>query len=257
MEDPLKEIESVILTITSAVNPEIQKAAILRYFAPDVTFRHPLTTIPSSSLKFAAPHTTSTDLVPSPFPANQASPSLTDKTWYWHSSISTWLSPTGWLTRSSRETVLRVYQWYRVLSPVLVVRVKNITYDREKEEMFIEVIQTFHIRWNPLPPADLITHINLRKLPSNLYVIAAQEDFYHPEDLVSFVIPPFAPVVHTLLLLGAWVCVIQAWLGSVLGFWSVRDGEGGRGVSLNPEGEELPPQSEQERKDLGNEGVSH
>ena len=71
--------------------------------------------------------------------------------------------------------------------------------------------------------ARLITHITLRELPyatpagKRLYVIAAQEDFYHPEDLLSFVAPLLVPVLTALLLLGTWACVIGAWLGGALG----------------------------------------
>ena len=69
----------------------------------------------------------------------------------------------------------------------------------------------------------MITHITLRELPyatpagKRLYVIAAQEDFYHPEDLLSFVAPLLVPVLTALLLLGTWACVIGAWLGGALG----------------------------------------
>ncbi|EKM51096.1 uncharacterized protein PHACADRAFT_177788 [Phanerochaete carnosa HHB-10118-sp] len=42
MQDPQKEIPDVVNLITAAVNPEIQEAAVLRYYAPDAAFRHPL-----------------------------------------------------------------------------------------------------------------------------------------------------------------------------------------------------------------------
>ncbi|KZT01936.1 uncharacterized protein LAESUDRAFT_730632 [Laetiporus sulphureus 93-53] len=241
MEDPARDIEDVILSITSAVNPEAQKAAILRYFAPDASFRHPLCTVPSDA--------------DTPYPASQSSPSFARWT-----QLSRKLSPTGIATASSRETILCVYQWYRTMSPRLKVEVRKVVWDEPRMEIYVDVVQTFHIRWNPLPPAQsrLITHLNLRKVSPRsqdarpLYVIVAQEDFYHPADLLAFVLPPLVPILHFLLILGTWACVFGAWFGAVSGFWTIKRGEGDREVKLEHAGESLPTPAPGEQQTLTN-----
>lgn len=54
---------------------------------------------------------------------------------------------------SARDTLLAILQWYRIMSPLLSVRVTDVTYDKEKNSMFLDVTQTFHIRWSPFNPA--------------------------------------------------------------------------------------------------------
>ncbi|OSX62775.1 hypothetical protein POSPLADRAFT_1033455 [Postia placenta MAD-698-R-SB12] len=232
MENPVEEIEGVVLSITSATNPETQKAAILRYFTPDATFRHPLCTIPSS---FAAPPAGAVGS-----PTLPHTPSL--------------------LPLSSRDTILRIYQWYRVLSPRLTVRVRKVVYDPARHEMWLDIVQTFHLFFSPLRPAQarLATHIALRESPHpsgdpgrHMYHIAGQEDWYHPEDLMALLVPPLVPIVHFLLILGTWASVLGAWFGSVLGLWAAHAGEGGQGVELQPAGEPLPTPAKDEGKVLG------
>ncbi|RPD54553.1 hypothetical protein L226DRAFT_539301 [Lentinus tigrinus ALCF2SS1-7] len=48
MEDPAKEIDTVVRLVTGAMDPESQNAAALKYYAPDVTFRHPLSVVASA-----------------------------------------------------------------------------------------------------------------------------------------------------------------------------------------------------------------
>ncbi|KZT64513.1 hypothetical protein DAEQUDRAFT_814920 [Daedalea quercina L-15889] len=251
MENPAAELEDVILAVTASLNPEVQKAAIYRYFAPDVSFRHPLCTVPSSTQPTTVfPPSQSSPVLhtyplPLPLPFFKGLPAF----------VARLLTPTGLATSSSRETVLRVYQWYRVLSPRLRVQVKKVVYDEPRKEAYAEVVQRFHIRWNVFMPAAesrLITHITLRELPyatpagKPLYVIAAQEDFYHPEDLLSFGAPLLVPFLTAALLLSTWACVVGAWLGGLAGYWTVRPGEGGKGVELQPGREHLPPPDKEE-----------
>ncbi|KAH9840853.1 uncharacterized protein C8Q71DRAFT_721308 [Rhodofomes roseus] len=244
MENPAAEIEDVILAITASLNPDVQRAAIYRYFAPDASFRHPLCTVPPSSKPATVyPPSQASPVLhafPSPLPFLRRLPAF----------VVRLLTPTGLATSSSRETILRVYQWYRVLSPHLRVHVNNVVYDAARNEIYAEVVQRFHIRWNVLMPAAesrLITHITLRELPhaapagKPLYVIAAQEDFYHPEDLLAFVAPLLVPLLLALLLLGTWACVLGASLGRAAGYWRVKrgGGEGVHGIELEPRG--APP----------------
>ena len=45
MQDPTKEISSVVTLITAAVSPDIQSAAFHKYFTSDAGFRHPLCSV--------------------------------------------------------------------------------------------------------------------------------------------------------------------------------------------------------------------
>ncbi|RDX40647.1 hypothetical protein OH76DRAFT_311169 [Lentinus brumalis] len=42
MEDPAREMAEVARLVTGATDPEVQDAAVLKYYAPDMAFRHPL-----------------------------------------------------------------------------------------------------------------------------------------------------------------------------------------------------------------------
>ena len=50
------------------------------------------------------------------------------------------------------DYILVAQRWYRVLSPHLEIEVKNATYNESTRELFVEVVQVFHIRVSPLPP---------------------------------------------------------------------------------------------------------
>ncbi|KAI0700853.1 hypothetical protein C8T65DRAFT_580001 [Cerioporus squamosus] len=212
MEDPANEIANVATLVTAAINPEIQKAAVLKYYAADMRFRHPLCAVSP------APH--------------------------------------------SRDAMLSILQWYRILSPVLSVHVNHVTYDAERNSAYLDITQTFHIRWSPLKPAParLIVHLVLRPVPSptdpskTVYVIAEQEDFYHPDDLAALVVPPLIPLIRLGLHAATFACRVNARIFEALGYWSVKDGEGGQGVELRPEGEPLPAPAEDEERELASRG---
>ncbi|KAF7416298.1 hypothetical protein PC9H_002563 [Pleurotus ostreatus] len=53
----------------------------------------------------------------------------------------------------SRDTVLGVYQWYRVMSPKLELDVKSVTYNQEESMIVLDIVQTFHIFISPFKPA--------------------------------------------------------------------------------------------------------
>ncbi|KAI8977820.1 hypothetical protein BD414DRAFT_495727 [Trametes punicea] len=208
MENPADEIANVAVLVTAAVNPEIQKATVLKYYAPDAGFRHPFCAVD-----------------PAP---------------------------------NSRAAILSILQWYRILSPVLSLRVTSVTYDQEKHSVFLDITQVFHIRWSPFRPAPsrLLVHLTLRPEPSpedpskTVYLITEQEDFYHPDDIAALLIPPLKPVVAGALHASTLACKVQARVFGMLGYWSVRNGEGGRGVNLQPSGEPLPPVGANEEREL-------
>lgn len=42
MEDPVRDIISVVHDLTATDSPDVQRAAVYKYFAPNAGFHHPL-----------------------------------------------------------------------------------------------------------------------------------------------------------------------------------------------------------------------
>jgi len=128
---------------------------------------------------------------------------------------------------NSRNSILGIYQWYRVMSPTIKLEVTGVTYNASRHELFLDVIQDFHIRWSPLQPAPARLMVHVVLAPSvddpKRFVISLHEDFYHPEDVAALTIPPLVPVVRLLLRAGALASNVNAFLFSKLGFWAVQD----------------------------------
>ncbi|GBE85807.1 hypothetical protein SCP_0803290 [Sparassis crispa] len=195
MEDPAKEVSQVVQLLTAAVSPEVQRAAVLRYYTPDASFRHPVCAVPPST---APP---------------------------------------------SRNAVLGIYQWYRVISPRIDLTVRRVLLDpAHPTHLFLQIEQLFHLRWSPLAPAPshLTVHLTLRPVQEDggktLYYIESQEDFYHPDDLVALLVPPLAPLVRCALFLAALQSNIGRHIAAMFGCWSIKPDEGGhRGAAPRPE----------------------
>ncbi|KAH7106071.1 hypothetical protein BKA62DRAFT_688779 [Auriculariales sp. MPI-PUGE-AT-0066] len=123
----------------------------------------------------------------------------------------------------SREAILKIYQWYRILSPKLLITVNDRTWVEQSTEafmdaqpssptlpvamvqrgtMFLDITQTFHLFFSPFSPrpAHLVTKLTLVKEGGALWFIDKQEDFYQPEDICNLIIPPLAS--PTLLIKG-------------------------------------------------------
>lgn len=120
----------------------------------------------------------------------------------------------------SRDRILGIYQWYRVLSPTITIDVQEVAYNREKNVLYLDITQKFHIRYSPLEPAParLITKLTLQK-HGELHYIALQEDFYHPEDFVALIIPPLRPVIGLTLRTASLISAINARVAQAFGIW--------------------------------------
>ncbi|KAI0084569.1 hypothetical protein BDY19DRAFT_971027 [Irpex rosettiformis] len=177
MQNPREEIAGVVSLLTATDNPETQKAAVARYYAVDVAFKHPLCEVSSSP--------------------------------------------------GSRDQLLGILQWYRVLSPTIKIQTNQVTYDEEKAQLFLDISQEFHIRWSPFraAPARLLVHLSLR--PSvddpNLLVISRHEDFYHPDDFSTLLLPPLTPLVKALLHMGTLASNVNARIFGLLGYWNANN----------------------------------
>ncbi|KAJ7280190.1 hypothetical protein C8J57DRAFT_1301886 [Mycena rebaudengoi] len=122
----------------------------------------------------------------------------------------------------SRERLLGIYQWYRIMSPHIDLDIKSIVYDASSHTVLLDIVQMFHIRLSPFKPAPsrLLVRLTLRE-ENGLHYIAFQEDFYHPDDFMSLIIPPLAPVIRAGLRVTATISDIYAKMGQLLGFWSL------------------------------------
>ena len=103
---------------------------------------------------------------------------------------------------------------------------------------------------------SLLVHLKLRPEPSptdpskTIYLIEEQEDFYHPDDLAALIVPPLVPLVRLGLRAASFACHVQSRIFGMFGYWQVKDGEGGKGVDVQPAGEPLPSVSENEAVEL-------
>ncbi|KAF8346446.1 hypothetical protein F5887DRAFT_1182952 [Amanita rubescens] len=123
----------------------------------------------------------------------------------------------------SRESILGLYQWYRVLSPNVSIDVSNIVYDQRHNVLLLDVKQTFHVFFLPVVPmpSRLLVRLILKE-EDGLHRIAFQEDFFHPDDLAALVFPPAAPIVRLTLRTFGTASNICAKVSQVLGFWRPR-----------------------------------
>ncbi|KAK7028364.1 hypothetical protein R3P38DRAFT_921606 [Favolaschia claudopus] len=121
----------------------------------------------------------------------------------------------------SRDQMLGIFQWYRIMSPNIDIKVNSVVHDTANNVILLDVVQRFHIRLSPFKPAPsrLLVRLTLR-LENGLYRIAMQEDFYHPDDFMSLLVPPLAPLVRTSLSLASFVSEISAKFGQLFGIWS-------------------------------------
>ncbi|KAJ7915661.1 hypothetical protein B0H13DRAFT_395553 [Mycena leptocephala] len=121
----------------------------------------------------------------------------------------------------SRDRLLGIYQWYRILSPHIDITVKRVVHDPASNTLLLDVVQYFHLRFSPFKaaPSRLLVRLTLRE-ENGLHYIALQEDFYHPDDFMSLIIPPLAPVIRTGLSMTATASDIYAKIGQLLGFWA-------------------------------------
>ncbi|KAJ4490634.1 hypothetical protein J3R30DRAFT_3278320 [Lentinula aciculospora] len=126
-------------------------------------------------------------------------------------------------SRDSRETLLGIYQWYRILSPKVIGKIHSvgkIVYDEQNHALLLDMSQKFHIRLSPFKPAwsRLLVRLTLTET-NGLYYISFQEDFYHADDFARLLVPMLAPAI---LFAQASISVasnIYTSIAQTLGFW--------------------------------------
>jgi len=177
MEHPEQEIEKVVELLVSPVSPDVQQAAVRKYFTSNAGFRHPMYSIKPAS--------------------------------------------------NSREGILGIFQWYRILSGYIELYINNISYDVDKSILFVDMSEVFHLRCSPFPPVRtrLLTRFTLHKEGVHYY-IAYQEDFFHPDDFISMIVPPLYKPVNLVLRIGGFACGLSARLvQAAFCIWRPRRGD--------------------------------
>ncbi|KIY44673.1 hypothetical protein FISHEDRAFT_50837, partial [Fistulina hepatica ATCC 64428] len=138
---------------------------------------------------------------------------------------------------SSRDRILSIYQWYRVISPKLESEVKSVIFDSKLNIMDVEIVQQFHIFLSPFSaaPARLLVRLTLSQdAASGLYYIAQQEDFYHTEDFIALILPPLVPLIQLCLYVAALFSIIGAKIAQVFGIWLPKETLVAHGVGDAP-----------------------
>ncbi|KAG5645303.1 hypothetical protein DXG03_006492 [Asterophora parasitica] len=131
----------------------------------------------------------------------------------------------------SREDVLGVY---------------HQVYDEHSHVIILETTQLFRVRFSPFnaTPAKYLTRFKLKKAGTK-YVIASQEDFYHPDDLMNLVLPPLAPLVRFALSIISYGSAFAAKSAQVMGYWRVGASEESHGSEFRMGGHPMKEDASQ------------
>ncbi|KAI3331519.1 hypothetical protein HD806DRAFT_162168 [Xylariaceae sp. AK1471] len=190
MENPEKEISGVIRSLTQGTREE-QENALNEYFLPNAYFVHPFCRVPSFESR----------------------------------TIQVPFINIAW-TLNSRWLVLLVYQWYRILSPKILLEVDSTAFDRRTNSLYATIRQTFTIWIVPFSlwqaNVQLVCLLELAHLPvdgnnqpllprdgseqsdqddntalrsKKRYFIRGQQDHYQVNEFLKFIAPFGASVV--------------------------------------------------------------
>ncbi|KAH7030881.1 uncharacterized protein B0I36DRAFT_115412 [Microdochium trichocladiopsis] len=144
MEDPTREIESVILSLTQGSRGE-QEATLNTYFLPNAYFIHPFCRVPSFAFG---------GIDSDPREQQVTSPDPTHKLW----------------PLNSRYLVQLVYQWYKILSPSIALVVDSAAFDAKAGLLYVTIRQTFTIWVVPFnlwqAKVKLVSVLELASLPA-------------------------------------------------------------------------------------------
>lgn len=173
MEDPKAEITQIIHTLTQAP-PIQQKEVVKKYFLPNASFQHPFCRT---------------------------------------SSWNTFIGPFTGHQYNSRWAILQIYQWYKILSPEINLRVLSIAFDEEQLVLYVTIRQQFRIWLVYAYEADVLLtsvlqlehgdesgpesavagtrHGSVGGTPngSGRYYISAQNDLYQTSEWIKFLVP--------------------------------------------------------------------
>ncbi|KAI0457626.1 hypothetical protein F5B21DRAFT_463938 [Xylaria acuta] len=204
MENPEEDISGVIHSLTQGTREE-QEKTLNDYFLPDAYFVHSFCRVPS-------------------FQSRQ---------------IRVPFSNTEW-TINSRLLVFFVYQWYKIMSPKILLEVDSTAFDKRTNSLYATIRQTFTIWLVPFSlwqaNVKLVCLLELAHLPvdknkkllmlengftqknrdnntagvsEKRYFIRGQQDHYQTNDMLNFVVPFGASAfIYIWQLLATFFCAV-------------------------------------------------
>ncbi|KAI0132532.1 hypothetical protein BJ170DRAFT_680413 [Xylariales sp. AK1849] len=178
-----------------------QKRALDEYFTPDAYFIHPFCRVPSFTFKL-------------PFVDEQI---------------------------TSRWLITFVYQWYRILSPHIDIKIDSTVFDQRSQLLYLSMHQVFTLWFIPFSlwqaHVRLVTVLKLESLPMDKhghalingspaapgepiptrYFVAGQEDHYQVDEWLKFIAPWGASLLwYAWQIFATFLCTI-----GVAIFWPV------------------------------------
>ncbi|TBU37765.1 hypothetical protein BD309DRAFT_973315 [Dichomitus squalens] len=120
---------------------------------------------------------------------------------------------------NSRPTLVGLFQWFRIVLPKYRVDVERVTYDEDKNELFLDsrVLVHMKLRAETSPDGD----------PDKvLHYIAEQEDFLRPDDVIALFAPPLVPLALLVLHFATFMCVLGTFFVNLAQPWVVRASDG-------------------------------
>ncbi|GAW20157.1 hypothetical protein ANO14919_096540 [Xylariales sp. No.14919] len=204
MEDPERQISGVIRSLTQGTHEE-QEKALNDYFLPDAYFVHPFCRVPSfGSREIRVPFTNTRRTI------------------------------------NSRRLVQFIYQWYKIMSPSILLEVDSTSFDEKTNSLYATIRQTFTVWIVPfslwkanvklvcllqvkllpidenkqplLPPAEPEHHIGNNDpapSPEKRYFIQGQQDHYQTNDMLNFIAPLGASALCYIWQLSAtFLCIV-------------------------------------------------
>ncbi|KAJ2925307.1 hypothetical protein H1R20_g11733, partial [Candolleomyces eurysporus] len=191
MENPAKDIHKIFNLIDCAHSPELQKAAIEKYFLPDAGLKYPVFQV-------------------------ERGPGGRDRILKLYQYAGFQLSTHDPLSES------RV-RWLHIVSPKTKGVITHVVYDKSSHALLLDVTQHLDLIYLPFwkSTSRMLTRLSLEK-HGGLQYIAFQEDFMHPDDLAGLLLPPMKTVLQTLLWMVAIFLTVLAMVAQFLGIFAVR-----------------------------------
>ncbi|KAK6349662.1 hypothetical protein TWF696_005941 [Orbilia brochopaga] len=122
---------------------------------------------------------------------------------------------------NSREYILGIYQWYKVLFVNVELEVLSIDFEQPSNKLYVGVRQACTFRYfKRTATVELLTALSLRKArkhDKDVYYISRQNDLYQTEEWVHFLIPCGRPIIEILKLMVGIFCYYLSLIGLSLG----------------------------------------
>ncbi|KAF9524213.1 hypothetical protein CPB83DRAFT_861629 [Crepidotus variabilis] len=122
----------------------------------------------------------------------------------------------------SRDALVSVLQWYRILSPQVDIKIDGQAYNEQQDQhaIYLDISQTFKPFFLPISPkvSKITRRLRLRRQGNQVY-ICAHEDFFHTDDMIGFLLPFLIPVVSAGMRTNTFVSIMMTKMAQTFGFW--------------------------------------